>query len=144
MTRALLDVNVLVALSWPEHTSHEAAQRWFARNAHQGWATCPITQSGFVRVVSNPAFSRNAITPQQALALLERNLAHPDHRFWPDDLSLLDALRQQQGIVGHRQVTDAYLLALASHHRGTLATFDRAVRELAKAISASAEIIGSS
>lgn len=141
MNRALLDANVLIALSWPAHVSHGAAQGWFSRNAHRGWATCPITQSAFVRVLSNPAFSRSALTPQQALAILETNLTHPDHHFWPDDLSLVNALSRTKGIAGHGQITDAYLLALATHHRGTLATFDRALRELAKLMGISVEVI---
>ena len=141
MNRALLDVNVLIALSWPEHVSHDAAQRWFSKNAHRGWATCPITQNGFIRILSNPAFSRNALTPQQALAILESNIAHPDHRFWPDDLSPVYALSNAKGITGHRQISDAYLLALAAHHRGTVATLDGALRDLAKSMAVRVEVI---
>jgi uncharacterized protein len=141
VNRALLDVNVLIALSWPEHVSHGVALRWFSRNAHRGWATCPITQTGFVRILSNPGFSQNALTPQQALAILENNIAHPDHRFWPDDLSPVQALSPTKGITGHRQITDAYLLTLAAHHRGTVATLDRALRDLAKAMAITVEVI---
>lgn len=141
MSRALLDANVLIALSWPEHVSHAAAQHWFARNAHRGWATCPMTQTAFVRILSNPAFSRMALTPQQALAILETDCAHPDHHFWPDDLSLVDALSRTKRITGHRQITDAYLLSLAAHHRGTVATFDRALRDLAKSMAVTVEVI---
>ena len=141
MSRALLDANVLIALSWPAHVSHAAAQSWFSRNSHRGWVTCPITEIAFVRILSNPAFSQRALTPQQALAILETNLAHPDHHFWPDDLSLVNPLSHTKGITGHRQITDGYLLALAAHRRGAFATFDRALRDLAKSMAVSVEVI---
>lgn len=127
----LLDVNVLVAMAWPAHRAHEKAQEWLARHAREGWATCPLTQSGFVRILSNPAFSPNALTPQDALRLLQANLGHPAHRFWSDELSLNSALQPfVERLSGHQQVTDAYLLALAIHKKGKLVTMDRAIRAL--------------
>ena len=127
----LLDVNVLIAMAWPTHRAHEKVQEWLARHAREGWATCPLTQTAFVRILSNPAFSPNALTPADALALLQANLGHPAHRFWPDDLSLIQALGQfGPHLAGHQQVTDAYLLGLAMHKKGKLATMDRAVRAL--------------
>jgi uncharacterized protein len=127
----LLDVNVLVALLWPAHEHHDTALAWFGRHVRHGWATTPITQAGFVRIVSNPAFSKDAISPGQAIELLRLNLGHPQHRFWPADTSI-DALVQPFAgrLVGHRQVTDACLLGLAARHGGKLATFDRGVAEL--------------
>jgi toxin-antitoxin system PIN domain toxin len=127
----LLDVNVLVALLWPAHASHALAQGWFANNSKRGWATCPFTQAGFVRIVSNPAFSSNAVAPSEAARILTGNLRHRFHQFWPDAIDYPRAL----GIIGrslsgHRQVTDAYLLALALHKRGKLATLDRATLSL--------------
>lgn len=128
----LLDVNVLIALVWPTHRAHERVQEWLARHAHEGWATCPLTQTAFVRILSNPAFSPNALTPSDALALLQANLGHPAHRFWPDEVSFVQALEPfAPRLAGHQQVTDAYLLGLARHKRGKLVTMDRAVRALA-------------
>ncbi len=127
----LLDVNVLIAMAWPTHRAHEKVQEWLARHAREGWATCPLTQTGFVRILSNPAFSPNALTPAHALALLHANLGHPAHRFWADELSFIQALeRFHPRLAGHQQVTDAYLLGLAIHKRGKLATMDRSVLAL--------------
>jgi len=127
----LLDANVLIALAWPEHEFHEKAGRWFAAHSRTGWATCPFTQAAFVRTLSNPAFSPDALTPENALRVLESNLLLPTHQFWADSLSVPDALKRIEGrLTGHRQITDAYLLGLAIHHRGRLVTFDRGIRTL--------------
>ena len=131
MTVHLLDVNVLVALVWRGHESHEKAQNWFAQHSKSGWATCPLTQAGCVRILSNPAFSRNPSTPQQALKLLSVNLDHPSHLFWPDDLTFAQAVEpMERQLVGHRQVSDAYLLGLAIRRKARLATLDRSVPAL--------------
>jgi len=131
MTAFLLDVNVLVALAWPGHEAHERVQVWFARNAETGWATCPFTESAFVRILSNPAFSPRAVSPQDALRGLNISLKHPAHRFWAADLGFGDAVRRFEGrLVGHKQVTDAYLLGLALHKRGKLATLDESLATL--------------
>lgn len=128
---ALLDVNVLVALAWPAHVHHEPAHAWFERNHKSGWATCPSTQAGFIRVVSNPAFSRDALTPRAAFDQLERMIGQPGHRFWADDTTLVGSrFLASEKLVGHRQVTDAHLLAIALRHRGALATLDRAARSV--------------
>lgn len=131
---ALLDVNVLVALAWPNHVHHEAAHRWFAgRHKRDGWATCSLTEGGFVRVSSNPALPQ-ARSPREALELLRRMVAIPGHHFWSDDVSLArDEVGLADRIVGHRQVTDAHLLRLAIRREGRLATFDRGVAELVPA-----------
>jgi toxin-antitoxin system PIN domain toxin len=131
MSGFLLDVNVLVALLWPDHTFHELVQAWFGKNASRGWTTCPITQAGFVRIVSNPAFSVRAVSPSDALRALDLTLRHPAHQFWPDDVLLSDAVKGfESRLVGHQQITDAYLLGLAIHKKGRLATLDRSVIEL--------------
>jgi uncharacterized protein len=131
VSRFLLDVNVLVALSWPEHEFHETVQDWFGRNARNGWATCPLTQAGFVRIVSNPAFSPRAVSPTEALQALALTVRHPAHEFWPDHITVVDALARFEGrLVGHQQVTDAYLLALAIEKKGKLATLDRSIVDL--------------
>jgi toxin-antitoxin system PIN domain toxin len=130
-TGFLLDVNVLVAMAWPAHRAHVNVQHWLGRHAGEGWATCPLTQIAFVRILSNPSFSENALTPTDALTLLKANLGHPAHRFWGDDISLKEALDPlAQKLTGHQQVTDAYLLGLAIHKKGKLVTMDRAVRTL--------------
>jgi len=124
----LLDANVLIALAWPEHEAHERVGRWFERHSRLGWATCPFTQLAFVRVLSNPAFSANALTPLNAVAVLAANLKLPGHHFWAASIAVTDALRAvEQRLVGHRQVTDAYLLGLAIQYRGKLATLDAGI-----------------
>ena len=87
MTAFLLDANVLIALAWPAHEAHSRVQQWFARNSKQGWATCPLTQAAFVRILSNPAFSPHAVTPQEALNVLSTNLQHPGHQFAPNSIN---------------------------------------------------------
>jgi uncharacterized protein len=122
----LLDVNVLLALAWPGHQFHTTAQKWFSQHAPQGWATCPMTEAGFVRIISNPGFSPRAVSTAEALAALSVNVKHPSHQFWPDDISLTQLPKSlQTKLTGHKQVTDLYLLALAQHHQGKLATLDR-------------------
>jgi len=128
---ALLDTNVLIALSWPNHIHHETALRWFAKHQRRGWATCPMTQSGFVRVSSNQAVIPEARSPGESVALLREILALPHHRFWVDDIPIAASeFVEMSKIFGFRQVTDAHLLALALRHGGCLATLDRNVRAL--------------
>lgn len=127
----LLDTNVLIALAWPNHVHHSETQAWFARRGAVAFRTCPITQTGFVRISANPAFTTGAVSPGEALALLERVARLAGHDFWPDDLLLREAVGLSAALIGHRQVTDAYLLALARAHGGILATLDRAVSALA-------------
>lgn len=132
MTVALLDINILTALLWPTHEHHDAAHRWFGGRAKAAWATCSLTQLGFVRIVSNPAFSRDALSPREALALLDENVAHPAHEFWADRLQVPAAVKGMgTRLQGYKQRTDGYLLALATRRKGVLATFDRGLRTLA-------------
>jgi len=129
---ALLDLNILTALLWPAHEHHDVAHHWFGGRTNARWATCSLTQLGFVRIVSNPAFSRDALSPARAVALLAENLAHPAHEFWAESLQLPAAVKgMEQALQGHRQLTDGYLLALANRRKGVLATFDRGLRTLA-------------
>ena len=143
MRTALVDVNILVAFLWPLHEHHDAAHRWFHGRGAGHWATTPLTQLGFVRIVSNPAFSRDALSPRDAVALLSDNLSHAAHDFWPANLGVPAAMHgMETGLRGHQQFTDAYLLALASRHKGVLATFDRGVRALAsKSLDEALEIV---
>jgi toxin-antitoxin system PIN domain toxin len=128
---SLLDVNVLVALAWPNHVHHEPAHRWFRKIRSGGWATCPLTQTGFVRVSSNDRVLPDARPPAEALAVLEKITRVPGHVFWSDDTSLCTSRFVARGrLVGYRQVMDAHLLALALARGGRLATFDRGVLEI--------------
>jgi toxin-antitoxin system PIN domain toxin len=137
----LLDVNLLIALSWPEHGQHAPARSWFAKHSRKGWATCPLVQAGFVRIVSNPAFSPRAVTMQEAIEGLRISLQDEAHQFWPDSIAFTDAmLALERPIRDHQQVTDAYLVALAIQNRGKLATLDRKIAQIAPA--GAVEVIG--
>lgn len=131
MITRLLDVNVLIALAWPNHVHHAPAQRWFAASGQKSWATCPLTQLAFVRISSNPAIVAAAVSPREAVRLMADVTARPGHEFWPDTLELTGVTEfSSAALVGHRQVTDAYLVALARNRGGRLATFDRGVADL--------------
>ena len=133
MTPFLLDTNVLIALLWPSHQDHANAVRWFASNRSNGWATCPITEAGFVRIVSNPAFSRDAVSPPEAAGLLAANTSATDHVFWAADTPFAEATAFAEArLVGHQQVTDAYVLGLATARGGRVATMDRALLALTR------------
>lgn len=121
----LLDSNVLIALTTPDHTAHQRARRW----VHPGlrFATCPITQGALVRFFLR--WAEKGTVPD-AKALLRQIVSMPDHEFWADDVSYLDL--PERGIVGYRQVTDAYLIALARAHGGTLATMDESLAAIHK------------
>jgi toxin-antitoxin system PIN domain toxin len=125
--RALLDVNVLIALLDSDHASHDAATEWFGRNARAGWASCAITQNGCVRVMSHPRYP-NAQPVRVVADRLAEAVSHELHEFWPDDVSVLDAgLIDRTRIHGPQQVADVYLLALAVAHSARLVTFDRSI-----------------
>jgi hypothetical protein len=127
----LLDVNVLVALLWSSHENHERVLSWFAQNSKAGWATCPFTQAGCIRILANPALSKYAPSVQQALELLNANLNHPSHVFWPDDLTFVEAVQTMERLLtGHKQVTDAYLLGLTIRRKAKLVTLDRGISAL--------------
>jgi toxin-antitoxin system PIN domain toxin len=127
---ALLDVNVLIALAWPNHIHHDKALLWFEEHQSRGWATCPLTESGFVRVSSNKRLLPEARTPVEAIELLRRMTGLEHHEFWTDDVSIArSSLVDGERIVGHNQVTDAHLVALAIQREGRLATFDRGVAQ---------------
>ena len=125
---ALLDVNVLVALFDADHLHHEAAHDWFADNREGGWATCPLTENGFVRILSNPAYGAAVERTVTLLDGLRRFCASGHHHFWPASLSLGDERFFNLSFVrGPRQLTDVYLLGLAKKMGGRLATFDRSI-----------------
>ena len=131
MSRYLLDANALIALGWPAHEHHERMMAWFKNQARQGWATTPFTQAAFVRIISQPVFSGSTIGPLEAAELLSRNLSHRDHTFFPLDMEITEVTGLcTGGLMGHRQVTDAYLLALAVKRKCKLVTFDSGVGQL--------------
>jgi len=131
----LLDVNVLLALFWPSHAGHELAHRWHTRKSAAGWATCGLTQAGFVRLIANPAVTLGEVSPAMALERLKVNCARPGHVFWPMNLDFPEAL-ELSGVKleGHNQVTDIYLIGLAVKHKGHLVTFDKALGKLSKSV----------
>lgn len=125
---ALLDVNLLVALFDPDHVHHDTAHDWFADSRRPGWATCPLTENGVVRILSNLRYSPAAEPAAQIVDRLRTFCESGHHVFWADDVSLRDVARFAAGApVSHRQVTDVYLLGLAKRHGGRLATFDRTI-----------------
>jgi toxin-antitoxin system PIN domain toxin len=126
---ALLDVNALVALAWDSHVQHAAMREWFAANVSSGWATCPITESGFVRVSSNPKALPSAIGVSAARGVLTALRGLDGHRFLGDDVSIVAP--DVPEVAGYRQVTDAHLLTLARRSGMRLVTFDAGIRTLA-------------
>jgi toxin-antitoxin system PIN domain toxin len=123
---ALLDVNVLVALFDPDHVHHDVAHDWFADARRTGWATCPVTENGLVRVLT--AHAGDHYRPADIVERLHAFRQSGHHRFWADSVSLSDSsLFVASYIKGHRQVTDIYLLGLATRTGGALATFDRSI-----------------
>lgn len=125
--RALLDINVLLALLDADHIHHGLARDWLGAHIDAGWASCPITQNGFVRIVGQSAYPK-PLPPAAAIALLRDATATPHHAFWPDDASILDSTRIDAArIHGPRQLTDICLLGLAQLHGGRFVTFDHGV-----------------
>jgi uncharacterized protein len=124
----LVDINLLIALLWERHEHHRAARRWFG--GVRRFATCPLTQLGFVRISSNPAIGY-ALEVAVAREVLRALTKHPRHTFWADGIGVLD--RAVLAVVGASQLTDAYLLGLAVRRRGYLATLDQGIARWAGA-----------
>jgi toxin-antitoxin system PIN domain toxin len=125
---ALLDVNLLVALFDPDHVHHELAHDWFADQHARGWATCAVTENGFVRVLANPTYGAGVNRPADLVQRLRQFCASRRHVFWADSVSLQDKKIFNPALIrGHRQVSDVYLLGLAKKMGGCLATFDRSI-----------------
>jgi len=125
--RALLDVNVLIALFDAAHVDHGNARAWLEANIEQGWASCPLTQNGCIRILSQPTYP-GAQPPAAIAARLAEAAGTSWHEFWPDDLSLVEPrCVDWRHVLGSRQLTDVYLLALAVRRGGRLVTLDRAV-----------------
>lgn len=127
MRRALLDINVLLALLDSDHVEHARARDWLDEDIGFGWASCPVTENGFVRVISRPRYP-SPVSPTTAIQILGRARGSGHHEFWPCDVSALESdVIDPSRLHAPRQVTDAYLLALAAAHGGRFATFDRTV-----------------
>lgn len=125
--RALFDINVLIALLDAQHVHHRTALAWLQDNIAEGWASCPLTQNGVIRILSQPAYP-GCVPPAAVARHLVEATRTEWHRFWPDDVSLLDAeVANWDAVLGSRQVTDTYLLALAVRHGGRFVSFDRSV-----------------
>jgi toxin-antitoxin system PIN domain toxin len=126
--RALLDVNLLVALFDPDHIHHELAHDWFADHRAGGWATCALTENGLVRVLANPSYGSAVSRPAELLPRLQQFCASGHHAFWAETVSFRDeTIFKSAFVAGHRQVSDLYLLGLAKKMGGCLATFDHGI-----------------
>jgi hypothetical protein len=126
VSRFLLDINVLIALIDPAHVQHDRAHEWFAASGKEAWATCPLTENGVLLIVGHARYPNSPGTPAAVAELMAGLRALPGHQFWPDDLSLFDdRFVHTARLLDSVQVTDSYLLGLASAHGGKLATFDR-------------------
>jgi uncharacterized protein len=145
LTRYLLDANLLIALTHAAHIHHAEAHAWFAEQPKRRWATCAMTQLAFVRLTSNPKVVGSEITPAQAMQALDAMAAQPAHEYWADSPAPLGlATMQSAALVGHRQVTDAYLLGLAAARKQRLATLDRGLFSFAVAaeLGGHVELVG--
>jgi uncharacterized protein len=127
--RSLLDVNVLIALFDPDHVFHDRAHTWWAAHQGTGWASCPLTENGFVRIMSQPTYSaRTQFSPKELIERLETFAQQTNHEFWADSISIRDSTSfARDRIHSSRQITDIYLLALAVSRGGCLVTFDQTV-----------------
>lgn len=125
--RALFDVNGLLAAFDEGHIWHHRLRNWWSQNANAGWATCPLTENGFVRIMSQPSYA-NRRPLRHAAEVLRLGVRHQAHEFWPDDISIHDdRIFDHARILGPSQITDVYLLALAVKNGGRLVTFDRSI-----------------
>ncbi len=125
--RALFDVNALLAIFDDRHVFHERIRGWWTQHVADGWASCPLTQNGFVRILSQMSYT-NPRSLAEALAVLRAGVVQPEHAFWPDDISITDPnVFDHSRILGPNKITDVYLLALAFKNGGRLVTFDKGV-----------------
>jgi uncharacterized protein len=127
--RSLLDINVLIALLDSDHVAHERAHTWWKKHKGEGWASCPITENGVVRIMSNSAYSKTEkFSPASLIERLRTFVDETDHEFWADDVSILsDNSFHAERLVSTKQVTDVYLLAVAVKNGGSFATLDSGI-----------------
>jgi uncharacterized protein len=128
MKPALLDINVLIALIDPQHQFHTEAHTWFKRNRRHGWATCPITENGCLRILGKPSYPFTGVTIDTVREILAELTSLEGHRFWPDSISILESSRFDLALANPKHLTDIYLLSLARSYSGRLITFDRTIR----------------
>jgi uncharacterized protein len=126
VTTCLLDVNVLLALSDPMHVHHDVAHKWFNERGRQAWATCPLTENGFVRIASHPSYPNRPGDVTAVPAILEQFCRLEGHHFWSEHITIRDLI-EPDVIVAHSQITDIYLLGLAVHAAGKLATLNQKI-----------------
>ena len=123
----LLDVNVLIALCDGHHEHHVEASQWFIANEKHGWATCPLTQNGAIRIMSLPRYP----TPRpvgMVTQQISKMCSSANHHFWSDNISICDSEQiTHKHLLGHNQITDVYLLALAVHHQARFLTLDAGI-----------------
>ena len=146
MAIALLDVNMLLALFHEGHVHHDVAHDWFVDHGGLGWASCPLTENGLIRILGSPARLKEHLPLQDVRDLLKTFCEHSAHQFWPDDISIRDTSRfDVDAIRGHQQLTDVFLLGLAVKHGGRFVTLDQRVPLAAVhgATRASLEVIAS-
>jgi uncharacterized protein len=128
VTACLLDVNVLITLLSRKHDHHHRARTCFESEGHRNWLTCPTTQNVAIRIMSGARFSNATVTPGNMIGSVQSLTSIGNHRFIPDDVSLLDnSLVNPSRMLASKQVTDIYLLALAARNGATLATFDHRI-----------------
>jgi len=126
LTTYLLDINVLLALTDPAHVHHDLSHQWFVDKGQNAWATCPLTENGFIRIASHPKYPNRPGDVSAVRAILQQICHASGHHFWIEDLSILDILKPD-AVITHSHITDAYLLGLAARRQGKLATLDRRI-----------------
>ena len=128
--KSLLDVNVLISLLDANHKHHAATMAWWSQKK-EPWASCPITQNGYLRIVTQASYP-NAISIPEAIRTLSQAVSAPGHEFLPDDISLLDGqLVAHEHVLGNKQLTDIYLFALSVSHGAQFVTLDKGVPHVA-------------
>jgi toxin-antitoxin system PIN domain toxin len=138
----LLDVNVLMAITWPTHVAHIKAQSWFVESGKSGWVTSPGTESGFIRLSSNPVVVSEVVTPNACAVVLESLKKVGNYRFVADGVPLSQEMaRSEVALTGHRQVSDTHLALVAQMHNCVFATFDSGAAELAQRLGAESLLI---
>ena len=123
----MLDISVLIALIDPAHQFHDAAHFWFKSHRRSGWATCPMTENGCIRIMSHPGYPFPGLSVDRVRSILTGLTRVEGHLFWPDSVSLLETKWARLAGVGPRQITDVYLLGLAVKNGGRFVTFDHAI-----------------
>lgn len=138
----LLDVNVLMAITWPTHVAHTKTQAWFVESGKSGWVTSPGTESGFIRLSSNPVVVSEVVTPNGCAVVLESLKKVGNYQFVADAVPLSEEMaRSEVALTGHRQVSDAHLALVAQMHNCVFATLDSGAAELAQRLGTESLLI---